>query len=605
MKSFFKTFFASLLAFVAGAGCLVFFLFAGLIATVGGIMSLGSSSFGSNTSEPVEVKNQTILKIDLNEISEISSEDPFSLFSSADSKELVSLSQATKAIKLAKNNPHIIGIYLNVEGIKAGLASIDELRRSLLDFKASRKPIIAYADSYTQKAYYLASLADRILLNPQGSVFLTGIASGTIFYKDALDKLGVKMEVFKVGTFKSAVEPYLMNQMSDANRLQVQEYIDGLWASVVSGIAEGRKLSPDSIRAFADSGRALGDAVELVKSKLVDTLVYRSDVRDVFAGKLKVEPKELRMIGLNDMARQPSGDENRADKTIKVVFAEGEIVDEELSPYSLNRGATIGYSLAKQLRELRDDDDTHAVVLRINSPGGSAFLSEQIWREVKELKAKKPVVVSMGDLAASGGYYIASGASYIVAEENTLTGSIGIFGLIPNLSNLAERFGVHMDIVKTSKYADLEVGLPIRPMTEEQKMLIQRAIERGYDTFIGRVAEGRKMTKEQVDSLGQGRVWLGKRALALKLVDKLGGLDTAIKDAARLAKLSDYSVDYGETSKNPFLELFRGSGSTNDFVAGLRGLFLSEEEKQALKMVQGLMRYTGIQTRLPYEMQVY
>lgn len=603
MKNFLKTFLAALLANVVGSGCVVFFIFAGLIGLVGSLATLGSSlSGGQNV--PVELKAGTILKVDLSSLSDIVSEDPMASFSLEKSTLPISLSEALRAIRLAKNNPNITALYLNVEGIEGGLASVEALRRALEDFKQSKKPIFAYGDMYSQKAYYLSTVANHILLNPEGAVSLTGIASGTMMYKDALDKLGLKMEVFKVGTFKSAVEPYILNEMSEANKLQVQEYIDGLWASITGGISQARKIPADSLQAFVNRGGAFESAKTLVDHKLVDTLMYRADVGKYIAKHLGKEAKELRMISLADMAEQADPSESRSGGQVRVIFAEGEIVGDIPTSFgSVN--STIGYSLVDELGEAAEDEDVKAVVLRVNSPGGSAFISEQIWHAVKQLRAKKPIVVSMGDAAASGGYYIASPANMIVAEANTITGSIGIFGLIPNASELAKRFGLSMDIVKTSAYADLEVGIPFRPMTDEQRTLIQRQIERGYDTFLSRVAEGRGMTKAQVDSVGQGRVWLGSKALQLGLVDKLGGLDTAIKESAKLAKLNEYHVHYGETSRSFWMEILESQTPTDEFVARVRHAFLTDEERSALRLVQGHTRYAGIQARLPYELSLY
>lgn len=602
MKEFIKSFFAALLAQVVGVGCLVFFVVVGMVSLVAGLATLGES-FAGNQGMPVELKAGTVLKINLSSLSDVVSEDPFASFTGGSSEQAVALSDAVRAIANAKNNPNIEAIYLNVEDIATGMASVDELRRAILDFKKSGKPVIAYGDSYSQKAYYLASVADKVYLNPQGAVSLMGVASGVMMYKDALDKLGVKMEVFKVGTFKSAVEPYILNRMSDANKLQVQEYIDGLWASIVGGIAEARGLSPDSLRSFVDAGKALSEAETLVDARIVDSLVYRKDMKQVFADCLERGEQDLRMVSLADMVRLTESDGN-GDANIKVLFAEGDITDATADYWSAGENH-INYSLAEELHEAEEDDDIQAVVLRVNSPGGSAFLSEQIWQAVKSLRAKKPVVVSMGDYAASGGYYISAPANMIVAEPNTLTGSIGIFGLIPNASELANKIGVYTDVVKTSEFADLEVGIPFRPLTDAQRTLIQRQVERGYDVFLTRVAEGRKMSKEAVDAVAQGRVWLGRKALELGLVDKLGGLEVAIKEAATLAKLSNYNVIYGSTSKNIFVELFEGRATTDDFVARVRRSMLSSEERDMLRHLKGHTRYMGVQARLPYDFVAY
>lgn len=599
MKSFLKTFLAALLALVAGSGCIMIFFFVGVAGLIGSLSSLGDSN-----AVPVNIEQHTVLKIDVAQLHDVVSVNPFDSFSSSTATQPVSLSQAIRAIADAKNNPNIEALYLNVEGVEAGMASVDELRLALQDFKASHKPIIAYGDSYSQKAYYLASVANQIYLNPLGSIELIGIASGEMMYKDALDKVGIKMEVFKVGTFKSAVEPYILNKISDANKLQKQEYINGLWSSILQGISTERKVNADSLNAEVNKGLAFVNSDKYVQTKLVDKLLYRDQIDSVFAAQLKVKKSELKMINLSALAAQQTDDIEVKDGVVQVIYAEGEITQASISPFAAS-ASTIGAGLGDKLREAAEDDDVKAVVLRMNSPGGDAFLSEQLWHAVKQLRSKKPVVVSMGDYAASGGYYISSAANQIVAQPNTLTGSIGIFGLFPNFSELVQKVGVNVEVVKTNDFADLTISMPYKPLTNEQRALIQRHVERGYDIFLSRVAEGRHMTKAQVDSVGQGRVWLGRKAQTLGLVDKLGGLDVAIQEAASLAKLSDYSVDYGVTRVNVWEELFKSTSPSNEFIARLRSAFLTDEERKAIRIMQGVTRYSGIQARLPYDFEPY
>lgn len=599
MKSFFKTFLAALLALVAGSGCIMIFFFVGVAGLIGSLSSLGDSN-----ALPVNIEQHTVLKIDVAQLHDVVSVNPFDSFSSSTATQPVSLSQAIRAIADAKNNPNIEALYLNVEGVDAGMASVDELRLALQDFKASHKPIIAYGDSYSQKAYYLASVANQIYLNPLGSIELIGIASGEMMYKDALDKVGIKMEVFKVGTFKSAVEPYILNKISDANKLQKQEYIDGLWSSILQGVSTERKINADSLNAEVNKGLAFVNSDKYVQTKLVDKLLYRDQIDSVFAAQLKVKKSELKMVNLSTLAAQQTDDIEVKDGVVQVIYAEGEITQANISPFAAG-ASTIGAGLGDRLREAAEDDDVKAVVLRMNSPGGDAFLSEQLWHAVKQLRSKKPVVVSMGDYAASGGYYISSAANRIVAQPNTLTGSIGIFGLFPNFSELVQKVGVNVEVVKTNDFADLTISMPYKPLTNEQRALIQRHVERGYDIFLSRVAEGRHMTKAQVDSVGQGRVWLGRKAQTLGLVDKLGGLDVAIQEAASLAKLSDYSVDYGVTRVNVWEELFKSTSPSNEFIARLRSAFLTDEERKAIRIMQGVTRYSGIQARLPYDFEPY
>lgn len=599
MKSFFKTFLAALLALVAGSGCIMIFFFVGVAGLIGSLSSLGDSN-----AVPINIEQHTVLKIDVAQLHDVVSVNPFDSFSSSTATQPVSLSQAIRAIADAKNNPNIEALYLNVEGVEAGMASVDELRLALQDFKASHKPIIAYGDSYSQKAYYLASVANQIYLNPLGSIELIGIASGEMMYKDALDKVGIKMEVFKVGTFKSAVEPYILNKISDANKLQKQEYIDGLWSSILQGVSTERKINADSLNAEVNKGLAFVNSDKYVQTKLVDKLLYRDQIDSVFAAQLKVKKSDLKMINLSVLATQQTDDIEVKDGVVQVIYAEGEITQANISPFAAG-ASTIGAGLGDRLREAAEDDDVKAVVLRMNSPGGDAFLSEQLWHAVKQLRSKKPVVVSMGDYAASGGYYISSAANRIVAQPNTLTGSIGIFGLFPNFSELVQKVGVNVEVVKTNDFADLTISMPYKPLTNEQRALIQRHVERGYDIFLSRVAEGRHMTKAQVDSVGQGRVWLGRKAQTLGLVDKLGGLDVAIQEAASLAKLSDYSVDYGVTRVNVWEELFKSTSPSNEFIARLRSAFLTDEERKAIRIMQGVTRYSGIQARLPYDFEPY
>ena len=599
MKSFFKTFLAALLALVAGSGCIMIFFFVGVAGLIGSLSSLGDSN-----AVPVNIEQHTVLKIDVAQLHDVVSVNPFDSFSSSTATQPVSLSQAIRAIADAKNNPNIEALYLNVEGVEAGMASVDELRLALQDFRASHKPIIAYGDSYSQKAYYLASVANQIYLNPLGSIELIGIASGEMMYKDALDKVGIKMEVFKVGTFKSAVEPYILNKISDANKLQKQEYIDGLWSSILQGVSTERKINADSLNAEVNKGLAFVNSDKYVQTKLVDKLLYRDQIDSVFAAQLKVKKSDLKMVNLSTLAAQQTDDIEVKDGVVQVIYAEGEITQANISPFAAGV-STIGAGLGDKLREAAEDDDVKAVVLRMNSPGGDAFLSEQLWHAVKQLRSKKPVVVSMGDYAASGGYYISSAANRIVAQPNTLTGSIGIFGLFPNFSDLVQKVGVNVEVVKTNDFADLTISMPYKPLTNEQRALIQGHVERGYDVFLSRVAEGRHMTKAQVDSVGQGRVWLGRKAQTLGLVDKLGGLDVAIKEAASLAKLSDYSVDYGVTRVNVWEELFKSSSPSNEFIARLRNAFLTDEERKAIRIMQGVTRYSGIQARLPYDFEPY
>lgn len=596
---FWKTVLASFLGFL---GAHVFFF---LISIFFFISLVISAVFSSNRA--TTIRDNTILRIDVTSLQEIVTTDDWqSLFSFGNQSDRpVSLTQALQGIRKAKVNPNIKGIYLNVEGLSAGLASTEELRDALRDFKKSGKFIIAYADSYSQKAYYLASVADRVVLNPEGTIPLVGLASGSLMMHEALEKLGIKAEVFKVGTYKGAVEPYILDRLSEPNREQIQAYLDGTWQYILEGIAGARKVSVDSLRQFASEGRAFGEAKVFLASGLVDTLAYRLDMEEVIAQKMGLSSaRDIRQVTLADLVDVPDDSgEPQGENKITVLYAEGEIMD---SPYAQEG---IQSALARELKQIGEDEDTKAVVLRINSPGGSAFLSEQIWHQVRQLKAKVPVVVSMGDLAASGGYYIASAADAIVASPVTLTGSIGIFGIVPEASALAKRLGLSMDVVKTSPYADLELGgilgVGINGLSPEEKAVIQGMVERGYRTFLSRVAEGRKLSVDSVDHIGQGRVWLGAKAKELGLVDELGGLETAVRLAAKLAGVSNnYYVSYGETSHS-FWQQLLSSSSSGGFVARMKDRLMTDQERKLQQFLRQSFTYTGIQARLPYGFTAY
>ena len=598
---FWKTVLASFVGFIAAnILCSIFAFFLFIVIVVGALAS-GST--------PTEIQDGSVLKIDLSSISEIVTTDELSSFipGMGSDEKPISLSQALSSIRKAKADSRIRGIYLNVEGYSGGMASTADLREALKDFRSSGKFIISYADSYDQKAYYLSSVANKVILNPQGMVGLVGLASAPTFYRQALDKLGVKAHIFKVGTYKGAVEPFMLDKLSEPNREQISVYLNGLWDFMLREISASRSVPVDSLRAFADSGRAFGEAETFVRAHLVDTLAYRLDVEDLMAQRLDVaSADDIPVVTLSDFLTEPDPlDKARTDKdnVVKVLFAEGEITESPLSSDGITS------DLARDLRALRDDPTAKAVVLRINSPGGSAFLSEQIWHEVRELSQSRTVVVSMGDVAASGGYYIASAADAIVASPVTLTGSIGIFGILPDASELGRKVGVSIDVVQTSPYADMSMSDPmamlLRPLTPEKGQLIQMEVERGYKTFLSRVAMGRDMSVEAVDSVGQGRVWLGAKAKELGLVDELGGLETAIRLAARLAGLHEgYSVDYGSTSTS-FLEELFASKTADRFTARLRDFFMTDEEKKIREFFREGYRYTGILARLPYEYTSY
>lgn len=459
------------------------------------------------------------------------------------------LNELLAAIRKAKENENIEGIYIETGSVSTGYATLLEVRNALKDFKKSGKWIVAYADNYSQGSYYLASVADKMYMNPNGMVDLHGVGSQVMFMRDLYAKFGIHFQVIKVGKYKSATEVYTEERMSDANREQVKAYVDGLWANVLKGIAEGRKIKVDSLNAYADNLTMMLDPKDAVKKKLVDKLLYNDEVKTEVKKLLKLDDDEaISQLSVSQMQnvreKKQKGDE------IAVYYAYGDIVDSPAQGIlNAGGGQIVGSVMTKDLEDLRNDDDVKAVVIRVNSPGGSAYASEQIWHQVTLLKEKKPVVVSMGDYAASGGYYISCNANWIVAQPTTLTGSIGIFGVIPEASELLQKkLGLHFDEVSTNKHTTMAssvFGYMSRPFSAEEADMMQQYINRGYSLFRKRVADGRHQTTDYIENIAQGHVWLGQDALGIKLVDELGGLEVAIKKAAKLAKLDEYyTTDY-------------------------------------------------------------
>ena len=532
MKDFLKFTLASFL------GTICVFVFAGIMSLMMGIIVAVSSS-----SKPT-LTDGTVLRINLSgTVSERAKDAPFGKILGRNNLESQGLDDLIKAVRVAKTNDKVKGIYIEGGALSADFASMEELRKALVDFKKSKKFILSYADTYTQGAYYVASVADEVLLNPSGMLDWHGIASQPIFYTDLLKKVGVKMQVFKVGTFKSAVEPFILTQMSDANRMQVQSFVGDIWQGICKDVATSRHLSTDSLNAYADRYVTLAQASDYVAMHLVDNLSYIDQVRDKLRKLAKAD--KVTFISAADLAKM---DEPKSgDGTVAVYYAEGDIVDQVAS--SPTASQIVGQKVVDDLDKLANDDEVKAVVLRINSGGGSAYASEQMWRAVQLLKKKKPVVVSMSGMAASGGYYMSCGADYIVAEPTTLTGSIGIFGMVPDASGLlTEKLGLHFDVVKTNASSDF--GAMGRAFNPQEAAAMQTYVNHGYRQFLKRVADGRKMKVEDVDKIAQGRVWTGRQALGIKLVDKLGTLDDAIAEAARRAKLQNYvSMSYPAPEK--------------------------------------------------------
>lgn len=492
-----------------------------------------------SSSDTPSVKNGTVLRIQLSgTLNERAKENPFAQYLNNDIAQTQGLDDIITAIKTAQTNDKIRGIYLEGGTLISDMATAQELRKALVDFKKSKKFILAYADNYSQGSYYIASAADKVLVNPSGIVDWHGLASQPIFFTDLLKKVGVKMQVFKVGTYKSAVEPYILTKMSDANREQVSSFVGDIWKNICTDVASSRKISIEGLNAYADHYITFADAKDYVKAHLVDGLAYADEVRTLL--RTLSQQDKVNFIAPADLAKL--AEKKSGDGTIAVYYAQGNIVDAVAdNSFMSNESYIVGPKVVEDLDRLANDDNIKAVVLRINSGGGSAYASEQMWRAIQLLKKKKPVVVSMSGMAASGGYYMSCGADYIVAEPTTLTGSIGIFGMIPDASELlTDKLGLHFDMVKTNKGADF--GAQGRAFNADEANVMQQYVNRGYRLFISRVAAGRHITPEQVDHIGQGRVWTGSQALKIKLVDKLGTLDDAIAEAASRAKLKDYNI---------------------------------------------------------------
>ncbi len=504
------------------------------------------------------------------------------------------LDDILSSIKKAKENDKIKGIYINAGGFSAASASLKEIRNQLIDFKESGKFIVAYGDVYTQGCYYLSSVADKVIMNPQGNLDLHGLSASPTFYKGLLDKIGIEMQIFKVGTFKSAVEPFMLDKMSDANREQVSAYIGDVWSTITSEISESRKLSVEKINLAADSLQTFKEAKYSLQDGFVDTLMYEADVKEYLKTLVGVEKaKDINVASVKNMTSVAFENESKSKDIVAVLYAYGSITD------GSGKDGITSKRYVKEIEKLKDNDKVKAVVFRVNSGGGSAYASEQIWKAISDLKEKKPVVVSMGDYAASGGYYISCNASKIIAQPNTLTGSIGIFGMFPNVEGLTKKVGLSFDNVKTNKFADF--GDATRPMRDDEKAILQNYIERGYDLFLTRCSEGRNIPKDSLDLIAQGRVWTGNQALKIGLVDALGDLDTAIEEAAKLAELSDYSLrDFPK--KQDFFESFF-SNQKEELTTRAMKEYLGNDY-QLFKTIKEIKEQDFIQARMPYDIDI-
>jgi protease-4 len=585
MKQFFKFVFASMLGIILSTILLFVIFIAGITAIV------------SSSDEKVELTENTILHLNLNvPIIERSTSSPLDNIDLGPFKgdKVIGLDDVLKSIKYAKEDDNIKGIYLDVSYLMTGLATIEEIRDALIDFKKSKKFIYSYSEVYTQSAYYLASTADKIYLNPQGLLELKGFSGEVTFFKGALDKLGIEAQVIKVGTYKSAVEPYILDKMSDANKLQTNALLASLYNHFTLKIAESRKLSQAEVINISNKllCRSPQDAVDL---KLVDALKYKDEVLEELKKKTDVKKDDkLNTVNLSDYAKTVKNTNTSSDR-IAIIYANGEITGGEGDESSIG-----SEGISKALRKARLDDKVKAVVFRVNSPGGSSLASDVIWREVALTKKAKPIIVSMGDYAASGGYYIACAADSIFAEPNTITGSIGVFAIIPNLKGLLnDKMGITFDGVKTGEFSDF--GDITRPLTAAERMIFQTQVNRTYQDFTKIVAQGRKIPQSYVDSIGQGRVWTGEQAIKLKLVDRIGHIEDAIASAAKKANLKEYKiVKYPDIDKSFFGLMDKGGDQIKTYMVK-KELGVSYQYYQKIKEVANMK---GLQSRMPFLLEI-
>ena len=590
MKSFFKTTLAATLGVIL----------ASVISGILGIILFAAIASSGNKTGVVE--ENSILKLNLNgSLMEYGVEDPFaslgSMMNGDSSEGTLGLDEICTAIKNAKNNDNIKGIYLNTGLLSAGAASFEEIRLALEDFKESGKFIYAYIEqTCEQGAYYISSVADSIFMNPSGSVGIYGLSSTPIFFTDLFKKVGIEPQIFKVGTYKSAVEPFMNTEMSAANKEQTISYMNSIWNKMLNDMSVSRGMSKKELNSIIDEFPMFQTAERMVECGLIDSLCYIPDMKEVLAKRTGVESKELHYIGVRELNKVPvEGEKYQADK-IAVLYTAGQIFDKSSG---MGSGEEIVYTpVIEELEKLRKDDHVKAVVLRVNSPGGSAYASEQICQAIKELKKVKPVIASMGDYAASGGYYISSNADSIIASPTTITGSIGIFGMFYNAEKLAQKVGLHYDMVKTNRFSDF--GNMLRAMTPGEKALMQANIERGYELFVNRCAVGRNMKAEDIKKVAEGRVWTGEQALSLGLVDKLGYMNDAIEMAANMAGLSEYSVVSYPEKKDAVTALMEGlTGGAQTLIQG------NSAQAHFENILKDLQRNSGSLALMPYTFSQY
>ena len=540
-------------------GCLIFFAVYFICSAILGWFMGDMFSSSSN----VELKDKTVYRLELKGtlVEQGQKDNPFAAmmnsvpYSSYAKQDNVGLDDILSNIRLAKTDDKILGIWLDDASMYMGPANAKAIRDALLDFKQSGKWIIASAKNYGISNYYVASVADRICLDPTGAVNWNGLTAQRMYYKRILDKIGVEMQILKVGTFKSAVEPYFRTSMSDADKLQIQQYLGGIWSEYKDAVGTARHIAPVQLDALADRYMGIQSAEEQLKAGLVDTLVYRQDMDSLLRVYTGTKDYNVLTTGKLALVKRPA---SKAKDKVAVLYLEGAITEDE-------GDGIVSKEVVKTLKKIQKDDDVRALVLRVNSPGGSADASEQIWHAIQNVKADSiPVVVSMGDYAASGGYYISCGADYIFAQPTTITGSIGIFGTIPNVAKLRDKVGLDIDGLSTNKHSALENNIIYKGMNPEERAMMQAMIERGYDLFTSRCAEGRHVSQDYIKSIGEGRVWLGFKGKEIGIVDELGNIDDAIAKAVELAHLENYQVAYYPDVVDPLEEMLKMFDNTTD-----------------------------------------
>ena len=570
-----------------------------VIVTIISVISIIGIAASSGTA--VVVEDNSLFKLELKGgVTERMIDNPFASLMSEEQTAL-GLNDVLASIQKAADNDKIKGIYLEAGNISAQPASVEEIRNALIRFKQTGKFVVAYGDTYSESDYYICSVADKIILNPQGIVDWHGLASQTIYFKDLLEQVGVEMEVFKVGTYKSAVEPYTSTEMSAENREQITAYITSIWNNMVENVALSRGISEERLNYYADQYMAFCPTEECLSAGLVDTLLYKDATKDYLKKLMAVDEDErLKVMTLDEVKNiQKNVPLDKSGNIIAIYYAEGQIVDNPST--GMNTAPEIvGEKVCIDLRKLRDDENVKAVVLRVNSPGGSAYASEQIWNEVIKLKEKKPVIVSMGDLAASGGYYISCAADTIIAQPNTLTGSIGIFGMFPNPHKLiTDKLKLNIETVKTNRFSDF--GAMGRPFSSDERAIMQRYINKGYATFIQRCADGRGMPKADIEAVAQGRVWTGEMAMEVGLVDLLGDIELAKEIAAEKAGVESYTLISYPEEVGAFAMLL--DQTKESYIETRFGKFAREFGTE-LSLIRNIEEWSSLQARLPYEIHL-